>query len=63
MLIEKNGIVKVTHRTLYGVIGGALLFFGIFVVLYGLLTFVHYLFGREPLSLEMVFKPVSYNFV
>jgi len=58
MLIEKNGIVKVTHRTLYGIIGGSLLFFGIFVVLYGLYAFGHYLFGIEELSLEMVFKPV-----
>lgn len=58
MLIEKNGVVKVTHRTLYGIIGGGLLFFGVFVVLYGLYTFALYLFGHEPLSLEMVFKPV-----
>jgi len=58
MLIEKNGIVKVTHRTLYGIIGGGLLFFGVFVVLYGLYTFGHHLFGSEELSLEMVFKPV-----
>jgi len=58
MLIEKNGLVKLTHRTLYGIIGGGLLFFGVFVVLYGLYSFGHYLFGQEPLSLEMVFKPV-----
>ena len=58
MLIEKNGIVKVTHRTLYGLIGGGLLFLGIFVVLYGLYSFGHYLVVEESLSLEMVFKPV-----
>jgi hypothetical protein len=57
-LIEENGLVKMTHRTLYGVIGGGLLFFGIFVVLYGIYTFALYLFGEEALSLEMVFKPV-----
>jgi len=58
MLIEKNGIVKLTHRTLYGIIGAGLLFFGIFVVLYGMYSFAHYLLGSETLSLEMVFKPV-----
>lgn len=58
MLIEKNGVVKKTHRTLYGIIGGGLLFFGIFVVLYGIYTFVLYLFAEQALSLEMVFKPV-----
>jgi hypothetical protein len=58
MLIEKNGVVKLTHRTLYGIIGGGLLFFAVFVVLYGLYSFGHYLFDDEPLSLELVFKPV-----
>lgn len=58
MLIENNGAVKLTHRTLYGIIGGGLLFFGIFVVLYGLYSFGRYLTGIEPLSLETVFKPV-----
>lgn len=57
-LIEENGLVKMTHRTLYGIIGGGLLFFGIFVVLYGLYSFGLYLFGDQKLSLEMVFKPV-----
>ncbi|MEJ2468255.1 MAG: hypothetical protein P8Y51_04150, partial [Campylobacterales bacterium] len=58
MLIEKNGVVKLTHRTLYGIIGAGLLFFGIFVVLYGMYSFGSYLLGDEALSLEMVFKPV-----
>jgi len=57
-LIEQNGAIKIIHRTLYGIIGGGLLFFGIFVVIYGLYTFAGYLFGHEPLSLEAVFKPV-----
>lgn len=57
-LIEDNGAIKILHRTLYGIIGGSLLFFGIFVVIYGLYTFAGYLFGSEPLSLEAVFKPV-----
>ena len=58
MLIEKNGFVKLTHRTLYGVIGGGLLFFAIFVVLHGMYTFAQYLFGSGELPLEMVFKPI-----
>jgi hypothetical protein len=58
MLIEKNGFIKVTHRILYGIIGGGLLFFGIFVVLYGMFHFGQYLFSDDPMSLEMVFKPV-----
>ena len=45
MLIEKNGLIKLTHRTLYGIIGGGLLFFAIFVVLHGMYTFGLYLFG------------------
>ena len=58
MLIEKNGVVKVTHRILYGIIGGGLLFFAIFVVLHGMYTFGQYLFGSGELPLEMVFKPI-----
>jgi hypothetical protein len=58
MLIENNGALKLTHRTLYGVIGGGLLLLGIFVVLYGLFSFGHYLIVEEELSLEMFFKPV-----
>lgn len=57
-LIEQNGAVKILHRILYGLIGGGLLFFGTFVVVYGLYTFAGYLFDEEPLSLEAVFKPV-----
>ena len=58
MLIESNGAVKLTHRTLYGIIGGGLLVLGIFVVLYGLIGFGHYLVSDQPMSLEMFFKPV-----
>ncbi|WP_416768456.1 hypothetical protein ACM66T_09355 [Sulfurimonas sp. ST-25] len=58
MLIENNGGLKMTHRTLYGIIGGGLLLLGIFVVLYGLFSFGHYLIVEDVLSLEMFFKPV-----
>lgn len=58
MLIEKNGLIKLTHRTLYGIIGGGLLFFAIFVVLHGMYTFGLYLFGSGKLPLETVFKPI-----
>jgi uncharacterized protein YacL len=40
------------------VIGGGLLFFGLFVVIYGFYSFAAYLFGSHELSLDIVFKPV-----
>ena len=57
-LIEKNDVFKFVNRTSYALIGGGLLFFGIFVVLYGFYTFAGYLFGIEPLSIDTVFKPI-----
>lgn len=57
-LIEKNGIIKTAHRMLYAIIGGGLLFFGIFVVLHGIVSFATFLLENSSLSLEMVFKPV-----
>ncbi|MEW5831839.1 MAG: hypothetical protein AB1763_03270 [Campylobacterota bacterium] len=57
-LIEKNDVFKRLNRTSYAVIGGGLLFFGVFVVLYGFYTFGGYLFGDEPLSMDTVFKPI-----
>jgi len=57
-LIEKNDVFKLLNRTSYALIGGGLLFFGVFVVLYGFYTFGGYLFGLEPLSIDVVFKPI-----
>jgi hypothetical protein len=57
-LIEKNDVFKRLNRSAYAIIGGGLLFFGVFVVLYGFYTFGGYLFGHEPLSMDTVFKPI-----
>lgn len=57
-LIEKNDVFKRINRSSYAVIGGGLLFFGVFVVLYGFYTFAGYLVGAEPLSMDTVFKPI-----
>lgn len=57
-LIEKNDIFKLVNRISYALIGGGLLFFGVFVVLYGFYTFGGYLIGIEPLSIDTVFKPI-----
>ncbi len=57
-LIEKNDVFKRLNRSSYAVIGGGLLFFGVFVVLYGFYTFGGYLVASEPLSIDAVFKPI-----
>lgn len=57
-LIEKNDTFKRINRSSYAIIGGGLLFFGLFVVLYGFYTFGGYIFGAEPLSIDAVFKPI-----
>lgn len=57
-LIEKNNLFKYLNRSSYAIIGGGLLFFGVFVVLYGFYTFAGYLFAAEPLSIDAVFKPI-----
>lgn len=57
-LIEKNDVFKRLNRSSYAIIGGGLLFFGVFVVLYGFYTFGGYLFGHDPLTIDAVFKPV-----
>lgn len=57
-LIEKNDVFKRINRSSYAVIGGGLLFFGVFVVLYGFYTFGGYVFGSEPLNIDAVFKPI-----
>lgn len=57
-LIENRSGFRRLSRYAYALIGGGLLFFGIFVVFYGLYTFGAYFFGAETLSLDVVFKPV-----
>lgn len=57
-LIEKNDVFKRLNRTSYSLIGGGLLFFGVFVVMYGFYTFAGYLLAKEPLSIDAVFKPI-----
>jgi hypothetical protein len=57
-LIEKNNLFKYMNRTSYAIIGGGLLFFGVFVVLYGFYTFAGYLMAEEPLTIDAVFKPI-----
>lgn len=57
-LIEKNDFFRWMNRISYAVMGGGLIFFGMFVVLYGFYTFATYLIGPEPLGLDTVFKPV-----
>ncbi|MDO9305273.1 MAG: hypothetical protein Q7T77_08065 [Sulfuricurvum sp.] len=57
-LIEKNDVFKFLNRTSYALIGGGLLFFGVFVVLYGFYTFIGYVVGVDPLSIDAVFKPI-----
>lgn len=57
-LIEGNTRFRQLSRLSYGLIGGGLLTFGLFVVLYGLGSFVLYLMSDAALNLEIVFKPV-----
>lgn len=57
-LIEKQSGMNFVNRIAYAGIGGGLLFFGIFLVLYGFYDFSLYIFGDKTLSLETVFKPI-----
>ncbi len=57
-LIEGNSAFRMLSRISYGVIGGGLLLFGLFVVFYGIGSFLHYLFSDSEMNLEIVFKPV-----
>ncbi len=57
-MIEANTTFRQLSRLSYSLIGGGLLMFGLFVVLYGLGSFGFYLFSDEKMSLEVVFKPV-----
>jgi len=57
-LIEGNSAFRVLSRFSYGLIGGGLLLFGLFVVFYGISSFLSYLFSDAKMDLEIVFKPV-----
>lgn len=57
-LIERNDLFRILNRSSYAIIGGGLLFFGLFVILYGFYTFFGYLMAVEPLSIDTVFKPI-----
>ncbi len=57
-LIEGNSVFRMLSRVSYGIIGGGLLLFGLFVVFYGIGSFLHYLFSDAEMNLEIVFKPV-----
>ncbi|MDA3946343.1 MAG: hypothetical protein PF439_06650 [Helicobacteraceae bacterium] len=57
-LIEGHSAFRMLSRISYGVIGGGLLLFGLFVVFYGIGSFLYYLFSDAEMSLEVVFKPV-----
>jgi len=57
-LIETKKGMNLVNKLAYASIGGGLLFFGIFLVLYGFYDFGSYVFGVRTLSLETVFKPI-----
>ena len=57
-LIETKTGMNFVNKIAYACIGGGLLFFGIFLVLYGFYDFASYFFGYKILSLETVFKPI-----
>ncbi len=57
-LIEKNDLFKKVHQFSYSIIGGGMLFFGVFVVLYGFYSFIEALLGASALTIDVVFKPI-----
>lgn len=58
-LIESNTRFRKLSRYAYALMAGGLLFFGIFVVLYGFYEFGSYILGDiKNFSLDVVFKPV-----
>jgi hypothetical protein len=57
-LIEQNTNFRLMTRLSYGVIGNGLLFFGLFIVLYGFYTFFQSVTGDVAMNLDVVFKPV-----
>ncbi len=57
-LIETKRGMNLVNKIAYASIGSGLLFFGLFLVLYGFYDFGSYFFGERTLSLETVFKPI-----
>ncbi len=57
-LIQTQKGMNLVNKFAYACIGGGLLFFSIFLVLYGFFDFGGYIFGDKILSLETVFKPI-----
>lgn len=57
-LIETKTGMNLVNKIAYASIGGGLLFFGIFLVLYGFYDFGSYFIGYKVLSLETVFQPI-----
>ncbi len=57
-LIQTRSGMNLVNKLAYACIGGGLLFFSLFLILYGFYDFGTYLFGEKSLSLETVFKPI-----
>jgi hypothetical protein len=57
-MIEANTRFRKLSRFAYFLIGGGLLAFGLFVSIYGLVSFGIYLFSEVKMDLEIFFKPV-----
>jgi len=57
-LIQTKKGMNLVNKIAYAGIGGGLLFFSLFLILYGFYDFTGYLFGAKEMSLETVFKPI-----
>jgi len=57
-MIEEDTGFRQLSRFSYALIGGGLLVLGLFVAIYGLVSFGLYLFSDAAMDLEVVFKPV-----
>ena len=57
-MIEADTRFRQLSRFSYSLIGGGLLLLGLFVAVYGLVSFGIYLFSDAQMELEVVFKPV-----
>jgi len=57
-LIQTKKGMNLVNKIAYASIGGGLLFFSLFLVVYSFYDFAGYIFGDKSLSLETVFKPI-----
>jgi nitrate/nitrite transport system ATP-binding protein len=57
-LIVAQSPIQMLNKISYGITGGGLLFFSLFVVLYGFYDFGSKVVSSEPLSLDVVFKSI-----